>query len=190
MSLTPSSIEVLMGLTKLTYLAIQQGQLLDGESVALIGEMKSLKALALNKIHFAHTVHPLTRLPNLQLLSLKSTTVTDNDLVSTSTSTMDEMSALMSFIELGRCESLIELDISHCHRITIAGVMRYQELIECRHFDDHGSPSHCCYAAPLKVLRTHDCKGLRASGCPQAESRPIRGPLGEICWWETRDSSI
>jgi hypothetical protein len=153
--------------------------------------MKSLKALALNKIHFADNTGALTRLSNLQLLSLKSSTITDNDLIGTRSSlyhAQGDESLTDMLTELARCENLQDLDISNCHRITFPGLMRYQELIECRHFDDHllasTSQPHCCHSAPLTVVRTRECSGLKASGYSCVESRPIRGHFGQILYWE------
>jgi hypothetical protein len=178
MSLTPASVESLQAnLKQLRYLAIPQGQLLDAASIALIGQMKTLKGLALNKVHFASKIaSALVHLPALELLSLKSSTLTDADL-----------------LEMALCEKLEDLDVSHCAYITCAGLMRYQELIECRHFYEIThivTPDHVCCPRPLKVVRTVDCKGLKRSGYHAMESRPERNVAGRIMAWNDYSPAV
>jgi Leucine-rich repeat (LRR) protein len=168
MALTHASIESLRAnLKQLKYLAIPQGQLLDTPSIALLGQMKSVEALMLNKIYFA-SVASLVHLPALRLLNLRFCSIEDADL-----------------LDLAHCEKLEELDISHCHLITYGGLKRYMELIECRHFNEvgHVEPGHVCHPRPLKVVRTDACKGLQSSGYHAVESRPERDGAGRIAAW-------
>lgn len=110
---TTQSMEHLTHLTRLKSLTINTCQLMDSESIALLGRMTQLVTLTLGCISYGVTMTPLTMISNLKYLRVLGSWIVGADL-----------------LELAKLKNLLKLYISKCRLLTVEDLILWQAQVE------------------------------------------------------------
>lgn len=136
MAITPMAAACLLQMPSIRELTLHQCQLLDDEGLANICKMTSLVKLDLCKCQFVTSFFPITRLTGLKRLSLKRSSINNEDLAALT------LLPRLKKLDIGECPKITDEGMRTFFTLSLPSKISLLEMADCRRLKEF----NCSYA--------------------------------------------